>query len=84
MSTAGYTATPARDVETVFGDRGHDFQLSRYALGKRKRQPRKPPPPPVGHIRVHRAVWDAALRAAGGNPRRIEIVSETEVRITNG
>lgn len=79
-------ATTTTERTTVLGEPGHPFQLARYAAAKRpaRRKPRKAPEAPVGHVKVNREVWGAALKAAGGDPRRIEIISATEVRITNG
>lgn len=41
----------------------------------------KPPKAPV--IRVHKTAADQALQQADGDPLRIEVISETEVRVHN-
>lgn len=50
-----------------------------------KRRYRKgPPPDPVFGVErrdVHPAVWQAALKAAKGDTRRITVVSRTEVHV---
>ncbi|MCL2732314.1 MAG: hypothetical protein FWE15_20110 [Actinomycetia bacterium] len=38
---------------------------------------------PVRHARVSPALWEAALRQAGGDARRLRVVSETEVIVSN-
>ena len=59
------------------------YRVHGYAAG---RLPTKPAQRSgqVTTIKVDRALWAAALRAADGNPRRLKIISSTEVIITNG
>lgn len=51
------------------------------------RTPRQRPPrmrdaaQPVTTTRVNRGIWEVALKAAKGDPRRIRIISDTKVEI---
>ena len=58
------------------------FSLHRDAALRTGRH-RPPKPGPVKIIRVNRALWAAALKAAGGDPRRIRIESATVVVVEN-
>jgi hypothetical protein len=58
------------------------YRLHRDAALRTGRR-RAPTPGPVTTITVDRDLWAVALRAAGGDARRIEIKSATSVIIWN-
>jgi hypothetical protein len=60
----------------------HHFRLHGYAAARRVRR-RPPPPAPVDVVTVNRAVMTAALALAGGDARRLQVRSATEVLVTN-
>jgi len=58
------------------------FEVHAYAAARRpERQRRRSGPVTV--MRVNPALWEAALRAAEGDARRLMIVSATTVIVTN-
>jgi len=59
---------------------GGPFQVHANAAAKRARRPR-PAKQPVLVTRVNRGVMATALRLAGGDARRIRIISPTQVRV---
>jgi hypothetical protein len=40
-------------------------------------------PQPIRRIRPHPDVWAEGLRIAGGDPRRLRVLSEHEILVTN-
>lgn len=53
--------------------------------GQRRHRPpeaaRPPEPGPVTVIKVNPTVWRHALKLAGGNARRLEVIDATHVRV---
>jgi hypothetical protein len=59
-----------------------EFQVEHWAVAKRRRW-RKAKEPDIYVTQIHLQVWRTALALAGGDPRRLEIISETEVVVRN-
>lgn len=54
----------------------------RARRGVRKQAaPKAPAPEPVSVMEVNRSVWKAAKEAAGGDPRRLEILAHNRVMV---
>lgn len=49
--------------------------------GKKKREVKVDKNGPVNNVKVNEQLWRAALNQAGGDKRRLKIISETEVEI---
>lgn len=60
-----------------------EFRVHSMAAGKRRRVAAARTPNGVETVRVHPEVWRIALEAAGGDLRRIQVLSGTDVRVTN-
>lgn len=58
-----------------------EFQVTRNALAVRGRRSRVESA--VVSIKPDPELWAYALEAAGGDPRRVEVVSPTDLRIHN-
>jgi hypothetical protein len=59
-----------------------DYRVHGLAAGRYPRR-RPPRPQPVATVRVVPVVMAEAIRLAGGDPRRIEVWSATEVIVRN-
>jgi len=59
-----------------------DVRVTNPRRGRGKAKPKLDSP--VESIKVNPLVWEQVLALAGGDPRRIVIVSETECFIRNG
>ncbi len=50
----------------------------------RRQRPTRPRSGPIRTVEVNAAAWEVAMLLSGRDPRRIGILSETEIIITNG
>lgn len=60
------------------------FRVHTYAAGKRKRRTAQHRSSRVTTFAVDARVWATALELANGDVRRIQILSDKEVRVANG
>lgn len=55
---------------------------TRTSTATRRRTPARRKPEPVKITQVNKGVMATAMRAAGGDAKRIKIISETQVEVT--
>ncbi len=59
------------------------LSVHQMAAARRVPRPGRRLAGPVATVRVGRAVWTAAVKAAGGNARRLRITDERTVIVVN-
>ena len=60
-----------------------EFKVHTLAAGRRRRRARTGRGDRVDVMRVHPDVWRTALAIADGDLRRLDVISPTDVRVTN-